>query len=252
MKRADLSIHFDIAQVGGRVIYVHKECQLRFVEVPAGKFLFGLSRDDIEKANALGYTQNLLGYDDGVLFPATEAVVPSPILVSETPITDVNLVAAGCNPFALMDLDYHFHVSSIKYGVATGFCQKYSFRLLTEREWEYCTRGGSASLFPWGDDILDDSVLDAWMDYDTSDMLDAPSNGFGLKYLFNGDGCADLWSRSGSLEAPEPGNHVIKGGASQFWPWQGDGWVFAIPAMRQSQSDSGEEKFAFRVALDLD
>jgi formylglycine-generating enzyme required for sulfatase activity len=231
----------------GRSVLIHKPTEIAFVEVPAGTFTFGFSNDHMTKAAAIDLENNLELYLE-VFYPSEQVTLAEPIWVSETPITELNLIKSACDPSVPTYKTFHDSVSCITFDIASDFCNKNGFRMLTEREWEYCMRGGSTSLFVWGDELLADEELEAWMDLGTSETSAVPSNGFGLKCLFAGDGTADRWTTP-SQPGTEDLGRVIKSGAAYLWPWDGNDWIFAIPHMRCQEKGIGIEKFAFRVAL---
>ena len=119
----------------------------------------------------------------------------------------------------------------------------------TEDEWEVACRGGTGSLFVWGDDLVDRSELDAWMRYPVDR---SKRNRWGFGGLFVGEWTSDRFfpetsdSRDDRSEA-----FVIKGGGAQFWPWQTDTeWIWCSPAMRMPSTDLfADRRAAVRIAV---
>ena len=125
-------------------------------------------------------------------------------------------------------------------------------RLPEEIEWEYACRGGSSTLFTWGDHLPSDQVLETWLVWDASDGTETRRNGFGLEGLFGGEWCADPFSvsyRPGA--AIEEDSFVVRGSGTQFWPWQDEEWVWCASAMRMPSSGLFDGRCGFRLARDL-
>jgi hypothetical protein len=118
--------------------------------------------------------------------------------------------------------------------------------LATEAEWEYFCRGGSDSLFVWGDKLPRQSELDRWLACDFTRATHMKANGFGLYCLFFGEWTGDGYKKSHApTEKPRKGVHVVKGGAAFFWPWQDDSaWVWALPCIRTPSTDLLKDRCA--------
>ncbi len=117
----------------------------------------------------------------------------------------------------------------------------YTYRLPTEKEWEYCCRAGSTTAYYFGDD---ESKLEkyAWYcknsNYQTQPVKQKLPNAFGL-YDMHGNVwelCQDLWDDSGSYR-------VFRGG----------GWNYGAKYLRSAQRslvtpDSVFHDLGFRLA----
>jgi len=51
--------------------------------------------------------------------------------------------------------------------------------------------------------------------------------------------------------AIEEGSSVVRGGGSQFWPWQDEEWIWCASAMRMPSSGLFDGRCGFRLAHDL-
>jgi hypothetical protein len=127
------------------------------------------------------------------------------------------------------------------------------FVLPSEAMWEYAYRAGSTSLFPWGDKLpeFDPEV-------DPRQRFPAPTNPnmWGLEYM--GDHkelCADAWRASYNTDNHTPGDdnilrQVVRGGAIDYWPWQGCGeWKMWLSAYRNFIFLTGEDTSSNQAAI---
>jgi formylglycine-generating enzyme len=106
--------------------------------------------------------------------------------------------------------------------------------LPTEEQWEYVCRGSTRTLFFFGDDLAPtQQALAALVDYGVKLPR---TNRFGLVGLFVGEWCGTKF-RKRYDEVTSTDDHVVRGGASVFWPWQGSEWAYCVSAMRMPSSD---------------
>ena len=214
-------------------VFEHRANKLKFRLIPGGEFIFGFTNEHEIKARKI--------FD------------PPPITLSEVrPFQKihVNAFLMGLTPLLwntaqqiLSDLSR----PSYRTGFSAAFLEKkfcehiareLDCRLPTEVEWEYACRANSNTLFPWGDSLPDTQVLKEWLNLDFSQLDKLRGNSFGLYGMFTGEWCLDEYRESHSLNAKScPGAYVIKGGGAIFWPWQGQEWVWCIPAMRMPSTD---------------
>jgi hypothetical protein len=136
---------------------------------------------------------------------------------------------------------------------AVEFASRFDFRLPRESEWEYFCRGGTKTLFCWGDVLPSHDELGKWLEDDFSGMQQLNANDFGLFGLFCGDWCLESWRPNHkSNESTVEGEYVIRGGGSVFWPWQSEGWIYCVSAHRMPSSKLFEERrCGFRLIYDL-
>jgi formylglycine-generating enzyme required for sulfatase activity len=107
------------------------------------------------------------------------------------------------------------------------------YRLPTDAEWEYAARGGTRSVFWWGDSVGDARAVCAgcgslWDDEKTAPTGRFPANPFGLHdtagnvWEWTADCYHDSFAAApvdgGAIEKPGCGKRVIRGGAWSFPP----------------------------------
>ena len=121
--------------------------------------------------------------------------------------------------------------------------EKFDFRLPSEAQWEYAYRGGTTTLFYWGDELPSDEILEQKIllyEFSNPEKCRAAANCFGLVGMAVGEWCEDSYRPdysntldndfSGVQEPP----YVVRGGAAMAWPWQDcDEWIMCMSAMRE-------------------
>ncbi len=114
------------------------------------------------------------------------------------------------------------------------------WRYPSEAEWEYLARGGVARELTYvGPDVPDDPQ---WLPNTGRQGVEL-ANDFGMwGFGFEPELCADVWYPSHEGASPDgsprrgPGPRVVRGGASQLYPFQATGeWHLLLSAMRTSQ-----------------
>lgn len=227
---------------------IHKETGLTFVFVPGGQGNKGLS--DLE-LSLIKKTNNRLDIDDNTfshLRPVHKVSVKN-FLVSNYPVS-----------WEFVSRYYPQYSGNkgaawITKNEADNLCSRLNMRLPSDDEWEYMARCGKQQLFPFGNFMIkDDNELDKWMilDYDSSPMN---CNALGLYGLFYGEWTNSRYTESYSEEdMNDPTEYFcIRGGASQFYPWQDCGeWLSCACAYRMSSSGLFEDNAAaFRLVYEL-
>lgn len=233
-----------------------KHCP-EMVVVPAGRFTMGhpdaKPPDDYEQ-------------------PQHDVVIPKVFAVSRFLVTfeDWNACASvgRCPPFMLSDPNELLKpVVTVSWSEAKRYVEwlaavtKRDYRLLSEAEWEYASRAGSAEAYPWGAAIGDGNANcrgcgSKWDGLQRSPVNAFSPNAFKLHDM-NGNvwqWCADDWHsdyngapKDGSVwVGGEPTRHVVRGGSWNSGPEEvtsaNRGWAESI-----TRSDT----IGFRIARTL-
>jgi formylglycine-generating enzyme len=221
--------------------FVHKVSGISFQFVPGGTYLMGLSAAEERTARALS---PVLHANLSEMRPVRQRVV-APLLVSVTPVLNKQRVNyAG---------DYRNHPAFFARGEAEEFAIALGCRLPREFEWEYLSRGGTQTLFPFGDRLPSEDELESWLSSDFGSLEGLRSNGFGLYGLFNPDWCQEKFTVTLDDGAAElDGSYAIRAGGAYFWPWQDEEWVWCMSAMRSPSSGLEDGEACVRLVRDVD
>jgi formylglycine-generating enzyme required for sulfatase activity len=201
----------------------------RFRTLPAGTYQIGLSDEELAAAKRIE-EPNLTVEE---LRPVITVTLPT-LLVAELPIP-VDLAARFGFRAEGEDREPG-EPAMLTHAEATKVADGLGCRLPSEAEWETMCRAGASTLFPWGWGLPPDDELEQWLAWDAAAST---RNAWGFGGLFFGEWCADRYRPShDSGEQEQHGARVIKGGGSQFWPWQDCGeWVWCMPAARMPSTD---------------
>nr|WP_238718084.1 formylglycine-generating enzyme family protein [Petrachloros mirabilis] len=240
---------------------------LEMIALPGGSFLMGSPDSELARSSSES--------------PMHLVIIP-PFFVSKYPITQAQWRAVVSKSTSSIELrpnpskfngDYH-PVESINWYEAVEFCNRLlrvtgkNYRLLSEAEWEYACRAGTASPFFWGNTLA--SCLanyNATFTYGSGEKgkfrqqttrVDLfPPNSFGL-YDMHGnvwEWCADRWHDS-YKSAPEDGKAWSTGSAVGDNVVRGGSWA-SLPSDCRSASRTyrsanlRSDDRGFRVALSL-
>jgi formylglycine-generating enzyme required for sulfatase activity len=213
--------------------------------IPGGVCWIGLTSAELEAARRIeGVREDILAE----LVPPQQVRVP-PLLFGRLPVLEgavrgeIELDEALFRPeFGDAGEPVPIYLSRSE---VERICQRHSLDLPTEAEWEYVARGGTQSLFFFGDRLPDraalgEKILAARLAGSVLEDIEA-ANPFGILGMFVGSWCKDEFRRRND-GVPEEGGYVVKGGGAALWPWQNVGeWMLCISAMRMSSKQLEDE-----------
>jgi formylglycine-generating enzyme required for sulfatase activity len=212
-----------------------KECAAdcpEMVVVPAGAFTMGSPQTD-----KLAISTEM---------PQHEVTIAKPFTVSKYELTFADwsacVIGGGCNGYGPNDLGWGGGVQpviNVDWDDAQAYLAWLSqvtgkiYRLLTEAEYEYATRAGTTTVYPWGDDIqLNGRAMancngcgSKWDNRQTAPAGSFPSNKFGLYDMVGNilvwtEDCYhasyEIDTPQGKLDAPADGSAWIAGGNCSF------------------------------------
>lgn len=219
---------FDIA------VFVHKNTNTNWCLIPGAKFSMGFSSEEEKAAKAIINPPPLTVEE----MRPVHTVDVEPFLMMQYPIKS----DLACNYIDLSTKEDRIFpnkekgvdVVSLSFDEAMLIAKNTAFSLPSEAQWEYACRGGTRTLFFFGNKIPDDKTLEKYVH---PKMIEP--NPFNLFGLYFGEWCRDLFSSSYGSEPYDNMIHSVRGGGSIFWPWQDSGeWAFCVSAMRMPSSDT--------------
>ena len=214
---------------------------LQYANIPEGRVRVGVDESGRAEAHALSDHPRLWWE---AVTPARERLVQA-FRISAAPVSWAQLDAVMPGRFAPPDGVSVYQVARVPWAVAEDAARLLGGRLPSEDEWESACRGGTRGLFAFGELPESDEALEPWMGWDTRA---GPTNGYGLRCLFTGEWCADVWRLNPADPNTEAsGVHVVRGGGAYFWPWQDEEWVWCLSASRNPSSELTDPNWSFRV-----
>jgi formylglycine-generating enzyme required for sulfatase activity len=211
------------------------------VLIPGGRFSMGLSSSEEAAARAIRDPPPM---DLEHMRPVHEVNV-GPILVSERPVLERDFP-----PKSSVAGSRQVYPVSVSLDDARSFSSKHGARLIREEEWEYCCRGGTSTLFFFGNTVPDTKHLTLLVDFDLAKAVQP--NPFGLFGMFSGEWCATEFRHDyRNATRGQKGVYVVRGGASQLWPWQHHEWVWCVSANRMPSADLFDGTCCFRMVWDV-
>lgn len=224
------------------ISFIHNETKLLFQLIIKGSYLMGLSKEEEVVAMKLS---DPLPFNPEELRPVHEVKIDS-FLISQTPLTNHQV-----SKF-IPSWDYEEGNKDTPANVSFDIIEKIqnltNMRIPNEEEWEYACRGGTNTLFVFGNEIPNDEVLCKWLDCDFSDLTILSPNPFGLYGLFAGEWCGNNYQENYYPLTKLSKWKVLRGGGALFYPWQDDEWIWCMSSMRMSAENIGEDGCAaFRL-----
>jgi len=234
----------------------HLPTGLEFNLIVGGQFNMGLSAQEEEAFRILCESEDdkeyFLGFID--MMRPVHTVRVRPFLMSQFPIL---------NSFAREHLELNIEEYISEYEVDADseqqrlpasltrqqinvLMEKFNFSLPSEAQWEYAYRGGTTTLFYWGDDFSGAVDLDKILlcEFSNLDVCREAANPFGLVGMAVGEWCEDSYrcdySDASGNDLPVIGGspYVVRGGAAFVWPWQNCGeWITCVSAVRQAAEE---------------
>ena len=233
--------------------FVHVPSGIPFQYIPNGSFMMGFSE---KEENAALSISDVLQLNVEEMRPVRCRTVPA-MLASVAPVLN--------SQYFEEKSELPNHPAYLSHEDAKRFAGEIGCRLPSEAEWEYMYRAGTQTLFPFGDKLPSEKVLEGWLSSDFASLLTyfasypqftpAPKlqcNAFGLYGMTNPEWCLDRFTISLAPGAPLlDGSYVVRGGGAYFWPWQGEEWVWCISAMRSPSSGLEDGMAYVRLVLDV-
>jgi formylglycine-generating enzyme required for sulfatase activity len=224
---------------------VHRQTGLEFSYVLGGEFDMGLSEEEEMIARKIC---NPFPANIDEMRPVSRITIQS-FLISKLPILN-ELAAKFINH--RYDKKNKFYPAYLDRHHAKYLVQELGGRLPYEREWEYACRAKTKTLFVFGNELPQNKELEKWISWDFSNMKNLLANPFGLYGLFIGEWCEDKYKLNyNESSSTEDNSYVIRGGASNFWPWQDEEWVWCMSAMRMPSTDLLDGTCGLRVVFDI-
>jgi formylglycine-generating enzyme required for sulfatase activity len=211
--------------------FLHKSTGLEVKLVFGGSYRMGLSEDEEAAAEDLWKP---IPMDLNRMRPVHEVTV-SPFFVTRYPILPKQFTEIAGIPYSDSFPPRKGMPVRCTHDEARQFAQHLEGRLPVESEWEYFCRGGTTSLFFFGNTLPDEEELECLVRHDFESFSAVTHNRFGLYGLFSGEWCEDEYRGTHASDAVPDGNlRVGRGGGSQLWPWQGGAydWVWCVSANR--------------------
>lgn len=222
--------------------YTHITSGIEFVRIYGKAYNMGLSK--AEETAALKIS-NPLPFDPENLRPVHEVRI-NDFLISKTPVQNHQIPKSINWHFDNQD---HYTPANVSLTDLQKILDVFKLSIPSEAQWEYMCRAGTHFLFPFGNELPDESDLEQWISCDFENLTKCKSNEWGIYGLFAGEWCSDFYKATHDTTSIDKHEKVLRGGASLFWPWQDEEWIWCMSSMR-THSEEGTEA-AFRLVYEL-
>jgi len=244
---------------------------IRLVHIPAGIFMMGSEEGESEEKPVHSVSVKDFWIGETVVTIAQycaflNAVKPSDEIRKRWVVTRNDLETAECSHWFPTEIwlkngeyqptpGFEDHpVVSVSWFGAEEFCKHYGLRLPTEEEWEYAAGGPEHAIYPWGNEMDENSVCfnRVWEKntekQPTVQVRSYPANGFGLYDMAgNINEWCDSWydAYPGGVKNDDMGEkfRIVKGGG-----WGDDAVYLRCAARGYNDATCLSYFFGFRVA----
>jgi len=224
--------------------FIHQGTGLRFKLILGGWYKMGMSNDELASAQVISST---LPFDPDTLQPAHDVFI-KPFLITEFPLLDtfvrkhIQIDKGVFRPDFTDVVDGSFAPIYLTRSEIDEIKRKTCFCLPSEAQWEYAFRGGTKTLFNFGNSLPSEAELEIHMlsTFENEVLCKKNANAFGLVGLHVGDWCEDSYfSRLSTTASDQPilgkSPFVVRGGAAPYWPWEtNERWILCVSSMRWS------------------
>jgi formylglycine-generating enzyme len=243
----------------------HQPTGIEFNLIVGGQFQMGLSVQEEEVVRRLCDGRNCFLESFDFMRPVRTVHV-KPFLLSKFPILNTFVrkhleleIDDFVSDFA--ETNYEIVPASLTREQIDVLMERFGFRLPSEAQWEYAYRGGTTTIFYWGNELPNPEVLEKKIllyEFSNPQLCREAANPFGLVGLSVGEWCEDSFrpDYNDALETDLPvmgtSPYVARGGGAIAWPWQeSDEWIMCLSAMRQQSNFEYPLAGRFMKALNL-
>ena len=230
-------------------LFEEKDTGILFVYIPGGNYCMGLSEEERAHILKLAECPNISPEE----MQPVQRISLNPFLISATPVLNKHILKYNELFNKDIEVEGTEHAPFFcDYPLAQAIAKDLLAEIPHEKEWEYFCRGGSQSVFCFGNTLPNEIELGKWLSWDFSSLNKLACNGFNLYGLFMGEWCSnDFTTNLGHHADVVQGSKTIRGGGAYFWPWQDEEWVYCISAFRMPSKDLMENKAAFRLKMKI-
>jgi len=225
--------------------------------IPKGGFIYGLSREELDKVFRILYGNNSKAWELGFSLGKLEITDKQNRYLSDYYIDKYDVTNKQYTKFvketghrkpSSWDKPEFNHpdqpVTGVGYKDAEAYCQWAGKRLPTEEEWEKAARGTDGRWFPWGNSVQAD-ICNTWKQDNTLAKVGEFSkcaSPYGVM-----DMCGGLWQMVNGIDDSVWGKYIMRGGS----------WVTAQELSRTTvrwspgDKENGAKWLGFRCVEDV-